>query len=181
MAKLSAEYKEIIRSLPKAELELALLKLAEKRDNFDYLLVNVLDKESGESELLERAKHEIDALRDKKYKGKSTQHRLSKMLVDCGKVITRFSTNCKTKTLEVDLILYVLEKPYNENTKYLGSFHTTFDSKMALLTKKLIGVIEKKLHEDYKMEYEDRVNAYLKILHQKSNHLNSVFNLPDKI
>lgn len=181
MAKVGAEYKTVIKQMARAELELAILKLAEKRDNFDYLLVNFLDTESGERELFDRAKASIDILYEKNYKGRSTQHKLAKMLVDCNKVVSRFSVNCKSKTLEVDLLLYLLQRPFTQHAKHLGSKNSTFDSKMALTIKKLIGVIEKKLHEDYKLDYEERMNSYLSILHQKSDHLLSVSKLPKSL
>ncbi len=178
MAKVGAEYKAVIKQLTKAELELAILKLAEKRDNFDYLLVNFFDLESGETELFDRAKASIDTLYDKSYKGRSTQHKLAKMLVDCNKVISRFSINCKTKTLEVELLIYVLERPFTQHAKHLGTKNSTFDSKMALTLKKLLGVIERKLHEDYKLDYEEKINSFLNTLHRKSDHLLSVNKLP---
>ncbi len=181
MAKVGAEYKAIIKQMARAELELAVMKLAEKRENFDYLLVNFLDTESGETELFERAKSSIDTIYEKSYKGRSTQHKLAKMLIDCNKVVSRFSVNCKTKTLEVDLLIYALEKPFSQHAKHLGTKNSTFDSKMALILKKLIGVIEKKLHEDYKLDYEERINSYLTILHRKSDHLLSVSKLPHSL
>ncbi|NJO88765.1 MAG: hypothetical protein HC831_07225 [Chloroflexia bacterium] len=39
----------------------------------------------------------------------------------------------------------------------------------------------KELHPDYKIEYQDKINKYLEILHQKSNHLNFIYDLPKKI
>ena len=181
MAKISAEYKEIIHNLTKKELEMALAKVAEKREVFDYLLVNYFDKENGEQELFERAKAEIDLLIAKKFTGRTAQHQLSKLLVVCSKAITQFSKNCKQKNLEADLILYVLEIAFPSKVRLLGTTSSTFDSKVAMLMKKLIAVITKKLHEDYVIEYEDKVNEYLAILHKKSNHLNSVYNLPECI
>jgi len=51
------------------------LKLAGKRYNYEYLLVNFLDK-MGEQTLFEEAKEDIDKLCQKEFKGRTIQHQL---------------------------------------------------------------------------------------------------------
>lgn len=181
MAKLNAERKQLIQNLTHKEMELALLKLAEKKGLYNFLLVNFIDKEAGEEELLEEAKLDIEELRKKIFKGKSQQHRLAKLFNEYSKIIKDFALLCKKKNLEADLVLFALEKHFMEHTKLLGSRNSTFDSKMAIMLKRLVTVVTKKLHEDYKIEYEEQINGYLTILHHKSNHLMSVEKLPERI
>jgi len=59
MPKISKEIKEQIRVLSKKELEDIVIKLASNKENYDFLLVNYLDKESGEQDLFEEAKADM--------------------------------------------------------------------------------------------------------------------------
>ena len=54
--------KEQLAQLSKKELAEMVLKLASKRYNYEFLLVNFLDKEGGEQTLFEEAKEDIDTL-----------------------------------------------------------------------------------------------------------------------
>lgn len=39
----------------------------------------------------------------------------------------------------------------------------------------------KKLHEDYRLDYKDKINGYLEILHKNANHNDTVYDLPLEI
>ncbi|HRZ98282.1 MAG TPA: hypothetical protein P5084_12065, partial [Paludibacter sp.] len=73
MPKNKAILKEQLSQLPKKELVDMLLKLSGKRFNYEFLLVNFLDKEGGEQTLFEEAKEDIDKLSQKEYKGSTIQ------------------------------------------------------------------------------------------------------------
>ena len=97
-----------VNELSKKELVDIVLKLAGKRYNYEYLLVNFLDKDGGEQTLFEEAKEAIDTLCLKEYKGRTIQHQLAKKLNACTKRIGEFTVETKNKKLETDLVLYVL-------------------------------------------------------------------------
>lgn len=181
MPKISKEIKEQIRVLSKKELEDIVIKLASNKENYDFLLVNYLDKESGEQDLFEEAKADIDLLSRKRYKGFSEQLQLANMLGACVKRINEFSKVSKKKNLEADLILHVLAIPFSYPTNMLGTCFTAYDYKTGMLLKRLITLVTKKLHEDYRIEYEDTINDYLNILHQTSNHIDTIYDLPKSI
>jgi len=67
--------KEQLTQLSKKELVEMLLKLSAKRYNYEYLLVNFLDKEGGEQTLYEEAKEDIVGLCQKEYRGRTIQNR----------------------------------------------------------------------------------------------------------
>lgn len=174
------EISKVIKSLPKSELEKLVIKSASKDKIFrNYLLVNYVDKESGEKDLYEDTKTGLLELMTKNYRGFSEELRMANMLAACSKRITEFSKNCKDKTLEADLILFVLEVPFT-----LNSFRTCFTAlnhKTVLLLKRLINLVQNKMHEDYRMEYRGKMNQYLATLHKTSNHLDYVYALPQYI
>ena len=178
MVGLSKEEKEQIKSLPKKDLENIIIKLATKKENYHYLLVNYLDKESGEQELFQEAKADIDKLCTKRYKGFSEQLQIANLIATCVKRISEFSKVSNKKNLEADLILYALEIPFSYHSGMFGTCFTQFDYKTGLLLKRLITIVTKKLHEDYVEDYRVIINEYLNRLHSTSDHLDSIYDLP---
>ena len=101
--------KEQLNQLSKKELVEMLLKLSAKRYNYEYLLVNFLDKEGGEQTLYEEAKEDIMGLFQKEYRGSTIQKQAVNKLNACVKRINEFKIETKNLKLEADLVLYVLE------------------------------------------------------------------------
>ena len=100
---------------------------------------------------------------------------MANMLSACIKRINEFTKISKNKALEADLLMYILEIPFSLNETMFGTCFTQYDTKVAMILKRLINVVTKKLHEDYKIEYEEKINNYLQILHRNSN-----CNIPQK-
>ena len=182
MPKISPEIRKQITTIPKTELEKIVIKLAGKdKAVFDYLLVNYLEKETGENELFEEAKTDLDLLFRKSYKGFSEQLQLANMLSACIQRINGFSKICKNKNLEADLVMYVLELICTPSAGLLGTCFTAYDYKVAQMVKRIITLIQTRLHPDYKIEYVAKINNYLAILHRNSNHLDFIYHLPASI
>jgi hypothetical protein len=144
-------------------------------------MINYLDKELGETDLFERAKADLEMIFRKRHKGFSQELQLANMLGACIKRINEFTAVSKNRSLEADLLLYVLEIPFSLPANMFGTCFTQYDTKVAMIVKRLITVVTKKLHEDYKAEYEDIINGYLEILHRRSNHIDSIYNMPKAI
>ena len=167
-----------VNELSKKELVDIVLKLAGKRYNYEYLLVNFLDKDGGEQTLFEEAKEAIDTLCLKEYKVRTIQHQLAKKLNACTKRIGEFTVETKNKKLETDLVLYVLEMQFANPSKVFGARFSGYDYKVALLLKRLINLVTKRLHPDYLIDYQDRINEFLVKLHHTSNRINTINELP---
>lgn len=181
MAKLDAEKRELIKSISPKTMQSIVLKLAEKRATYNYILVNYIDPEGGEKELLTEAISIIETLREKPIKARTQRHKLSKLLAEYLKIIKEFSPLWKNKQFEVDLILYCIDKHFKEDYRQLGLKSSTFDTKMISLTRRALNLISNKLHEDYVLEYEEQMNSYLEKLHSRCSHLISVTKLPATI
>jgi hypothetical protein len=173
--------KEILLQLHKKELVDMVLKLAAKRYNYEYLLVNFLDKEGGEFTLFEEAKEDINNLRHKEFKGRTVQHQTVKRLNACVKRINEFTVEAKSKKLEADLVLYVLEMQFDQPVEVFGARMSGYDYKVGLLLKRLITLVYSKLHPDYIVDYQDKINTFLTRIHQTSNRIQTIKNLPEKI
>ncbi len=182
MSKVSSIISSQIGNLSKKELEKLVLKAAAKDKAFhNHLLVNYFDKEFGEQDLFEEAKTDLDHLTKKGYKGFSEELQLANMLGACSKRITEFSKNCKNKHLEADLIMHVLQIPFSLSTNMFCTCFTAYNYKVVLLLKRLISLVESRMHEDYKIQYQSKINDYLNILHRTSQHLDYVYSLPKSI
>ena len=178
MAAPKAVLREQLKQLPKDELVEMLLKLAGKRYNYEFLLVNFLDPEGGELTLFQEAIDDIEKLWNKEFKGRTLQHQLTKRLNACTKRVKEFTIETKSKKLEADLILYVLELQFEQSSTVFGARFSGYDYKVALLLKKLIELVTTKLHPDYLLDYQDTINGFLTKIHQTSNRINTVFDLP---
>ena len=181
MAKVSSEVKESIKTLSREELEKLVLKAASSDKFFyDYLIVNYVDKESGEQYLYDLATDDLNFLFYKGYKGYAEPLRMANMLSACIKRINEFAKVCKNKNLEADLILYVLEIPFGATGEFSTCF-TAFDYKVGLLVQRLITLVTKKMHEDFLNDYKAKINEYLDRLHRTSNHLDFIHAMPAQI
>jgi hypothetical protein len=182
MPRLSIKEKEQIKNLSHAELQQIVLKInAKEQSVYDFVLMNYLDNESGEEELFENTKADLDLLFCKNYKGYAEELKLANMLTACIKRINKFTIVSKNKVLEADLLVYILEVPFSLSTDLLGTCFTQYDTKVALIVKRLITLVTKKLHEDYRIEYVKKINSYLQILHRTSNHIDTIYCLPKTI
>jgi len=170
--------KEQLQQFSKAELLNIILKLATKRFNYEYLLVNFIDPENGELILFHEAKEDIDNLTQKFFAGRTEQHQLAKRLNACTKRIKEFTVETKSKKLEAELIIYVLEMQFANPSRVFGARFSGYDYKVALLLKKLITIVTKKLHPDYLIDYQDKINEFLNRIHNTSNRINAVRDLP---
>ena len=173
--------KEQVNELSKKELVEIVIKLSAKKPNYDYLLINYLDKDGGEQSLYDEAIEDIEALCNKEYKGRTIQHQQVKQLKAISKKMTEFTASVKNKKLEADLMLYILDIQFDQPTKVFGARYSGYDYKVGLLLKKLIALVTKKMHPDYLIDYEDKLNEFLFRIHSTSNHINTIFDLPQTI
>lgn len=182
MPRLDKETKERIKNLEYSELQNIVIKLSSKEKSvYDYVYANYLDKEFGEKELFETTKADLEIIFRKRHKGFSEQLQIANMLGACVKRINEFCKISKNKTLEADLLLHILEIPFSLTTNMFGTCFTQYDTKVAIIVKRLINIVTRKLHEDYRIEYAETINDYLQILHRTSSHIDTVYNLPKEI
>jgi len=62
-----------------------------------------------------------------------------------------------------------------------GARFSGYDYKVGLLLKRLINLVTKKLHPDYLIDYQDKLNEFLSKLHHTSNRINTIYDLPQQI
>lgn len=173
--------KEQLKFFNKTELIDMLLKLSKKGHNYEFLLVNYLEPESGELQLFDETLENLVALADKEFKGRTIQHQRVKLLNSCVKRINEFIVETKNKKLEVDLILFVLDREFSQSSKVFGAKFSGYDYKIGLLLKRLITLVQKKLHPDYFADYQDQINDFLQRIHKTSNRIKTINELPQSL
>ncbi len=161
MVKQSNEIKELINLIPVSDYVKLLIKAASESQYFhNYLLLTYFDKESAEKDIFKKAISDLNALSNKRYKGFSYQLQLSNYLKECSKRINEFKKICKNKKLEADLIVHILDKVC-KNASIFGTCFTSFDYRVGLLLNRLCKIVNSELHEDYKIEYSDKIRQYI--------------------
>ena len=178
MPKLNKQTIEEIRRLDCKVLQDIVIAHASKDKSFyNYVYVNYLDKETGEQDLFEKVKNELDYIFSKEQDGYVVQLRLANMLDDCIETVNEFSKVSKNKVLEADLLLYILDVAFEEPENVFGTCFAQFDRKVGIILRRLITIVTKKIHEDYRIEYVPKINEYVVKLKRTSNHLNSIYNI----
>jgi hypothetical protein len=181
MSKITTDIKQQIKGLSKTKLEEIVLKMAAKDNSFfGFIQVNYLDKESGEKELFEKTMSDLSILFAKRYKGFSEELRLANMLNACIKRLNEFTKISKNKVMEADLLIFILDEIFAYSNSLFGTCFTKYDTRVGMILRRLINVVNK-MHPDYLIGYQDKVNRYLSILHRTSNHINTIYNLPQTV
>jgi hypothetical protein len=182
MPKLSPEIKQRLTELDHKTLQEIVSKLAAKNQlAYDFILTNYLNKGGGEAELYEKTMADIDAICCKRHKGFSDELRVANMMGACVRRINQFTAISKNPKLEADLLMYVLDIPFSLSHKMFGTCFTKYDTKTAIILKRLINVVAKKMHEDLRADYRDKINEYLRVLHSTSRHIDTVYNMVREI
>ena len=182
MPTLSKEFKFGVQNIPLLELQKLIIKLARSnKDVYDLINIEYLQKEEAKKELLEETKEKIQShLFDMSARGpiqKSVASAMSKAV----KEINYYAKITHSKPGEAELLNFLLGEVFSDFSNDLGTCWTVLDSKLGVTTKRLLNLVTKKLHEDYLINYKDDLNRYLKILHKQSNHINTIFELPDSL
>jgi hypothetical protein len=182
MPKLDVDFKKQIKSLSKTNLEDLIMRFASKhKEIHDFLIVNYFDKQSGEEDLFTEARNDVRVLFTKSYRGFSEELQLANMIEACVKRINEFDKLCRKKNLCADLLMIVLDEIFSYSTNLFGTCFTKYDYKVALLLKRMITLVTTRLHPDYKIEYQSKINRYLEILHGTSNHIDFIYAMPATI
>ncbi|MDX2190484.1 MAG: hypothetical protein SFY32_11530 [Bacteroidota bacterium] len=173
------EIKQTISSMPRVELEKILLKiLARESDLRDTIVLNYLDPEFGQENYYLKIKDKLESLKTKPQKGHSFEKKTTHYLRDCSKLISKYGRISKNHINECDLMVATLDPIFNNHTKNLGKSYKSFDIRLAMLVERLMKTVKTKLHEDYFIEYEPKINGYISTLKQYSAHIERVANLP---
>ncbi|MGC9354818.1 MAG: hypothetical protein ACP5D9_13325 [Mariniphaga sp.] len=182
MPRLSKEFKQTIKEIPVEELQKLVIHFASKNaEIYDFINLQYVEGENAEEELFEETKEKISD--EMLFPGERgiVQKNLAKAITKSVGYINYFVKVTKNKNREADLLRGLLHNVFENYADELGTCWTTFDSKLAVTTNRLLNLVTKKLHEDYRIEYRDDLNRFLNILHSRSNYLDYVYKMPKSL
>jgi len=176
------DIKTVVVNMPAKEKDKLLLQLLRKNPKAINKIYyqQVAGKEEIEM-LIEDLKNEISALlSDELFKRGRFQKNMARGIRNASQAINEYTSVLRPEQ-ESALYLHILDIIFKDMSQALGTCWTTFDHKVAQTLSKVVTLVSKKLHEDYRVEFEEQVNDYLQRLKKTSSHLDYVYNLPDRL
>lgn len=176
----SADFKRALRQLSDKEKETLLLR-AVRRDAelYDALCFELLEDVTLAS-VQHEAEDRIHELFNVSVSGYLLHKSLPKVLSKAQKEVARARRVTKSRTLEVDLDMYILRLIFGNYTGSLDSSHHLFYKATARLAVRTAGLVLKNLHEDMWLEYKEELDDFFKQLHSYDNRWQLGFELPKK-
>lgn len=173
----SADFKKALKQLGEKEKEALILRLVRKdAEAYDTLAFELLEDVTLES-VFERSQ---EAIHDLLFtvSGRSLSKALTRGLKKVAQEITRYQRITKDRKGEVELHIYALQLIFDNFTGQFESIYKGFYVATARMVLRTIMLIQKHLHEDLHIEYQDAINAFLTDLNGRSKRRTLSFNLP---
>lgn len=173
----SADFKQALKKISEKEKEALILKLVRRdAEAYDMLAFELLEDVTLET-LYERSAETIHDILFT-VSGRSLSKALNRGLKKATQEIARYYRITKDRKGEIELHLYLLELIFENFTGQFESIYKGFYVATARLVQRTINLILKHLHEDYHLEYQDKLNAFLTDLNSRSKRRQLPFNLP---
>lgn len=167
MPKITADFKKQVKQLSRTELETVLLKFAGRdKQLWGHLYIHYINPTFGVEELLEQTQEGLVTIFEKPYRGKTETIRRIRCITASLKYVAEFAKIVKQPELEVELLLQVVEYQLSLPSK-LGTHYQSYDNKVTRLIKKIIDLLDKKVHPDYHLEFAPRVNQALTYVRER--------------
>jgi hypothetical protein len=182
MPLISKEFKVGVQSMPANDLQKLVLKLARSnKEVYDIINITYQGNEEARQDFFQERVAAINGhLYGYSLKG-PIQRSIAKAMGNAVKEVSYYVKITGDKIGEAELLNYLINEVITHHSDDLGTCWTVFDSKLGVTTKRLLNLVTKKLHEDYLLNYKDDINNYLNILHQRSNHIDLIYGLPECI
>ncbi|MCP4458793.1 MAG: hypothetical protein GY816_12335 [Cytophagales bacterium] len=108
---------------------------------------------------------------------------MAKAIGEAKKVINEFTKIDKRPEREIDLLMTILEAVFDVpgNLAEFGTCWTKYDLSVTQTLKRVISIIQNKLHEDFHLNYKEKTDRYLIRLKSGSSFNDFVYDLPDEL
>jgi hypothetical protein len=173
----SADFKQALKQLSEKEKEALILRLVRKdAEAYDALSFELLEDVTLET-LFARSSEVIHDILFT-VSGRSLSKALGRGLKKASQEIARYYRITKDRKGEVELHLYLLGLVFDNFTGQFESVYKGFYVSTARLVLRTMILIKKHLHEDYHLEYQNQLNAFLTDLNSRSKRRQLSFELP---
>jgi hypothetical protein len=176
------QIKPYIESLNLKEKDKLIVQLLRKNQEEMSRIYYQKVASSGElDEYFDDTKEEILVCLDVNYSYGILQKNLAKGIAKANKTIKKYALVDKRPEKEAELLMFILDLLFEEYSNEFGTRWTAFDYRTGQTLSKLITLVSKKIHPDYRIEFEDRINNYLLEIKKLSSYNDFIYNLPDKL
>lgn len=176
MPKITHEFKQAISSLTLEETQKIIYRFAQRnKDMYDALLYEYVNI-NNHAELFEEVKEKIEF--DLLILPRGTiQKQLARAIGKSIKEINRFVKITKDRKSEADLLVILLKIVFQNYSDCFGTCWTVFDSKVGITTNRLLNLVKNKLHYDYRIDYREDLNNFIKSLKITSGHIDTIYKM----
>ena len=117
------------------------------------------------------------------YRARVNELAMAKAIGVAKKAINEFTKIDKRPEKEANLLMVILDHVFDisQNPAAFGTCFTKYDFAVTQTLKRFISVVKNKLHEDFLMDYKERVDHYLSNLKNAANFNDFVYALPDEL
>lgn len=117
------------------------------------------------------------------YRAMTDELMLAKAIGEAKKSINEFKKIDKRVIKEVELLMIILTTVFEDRTNpaQFGTCWTKYDFAVTQTLKRVISLLQKKLHEDYLLDYKEILEKYIRRLKASSRFNDFVYVLPDEI
>ena len=177
------DIKDYVLALPIKEKDKLLLKLLKKnKEEIDRIYLSEIADESALDVYFEEVKEEIHQYLVHEVFNRGNFHKnMARGIGKANKAIKSCASVVKKPEKEAELLMYILDIIFTDFSDELGTCWTTFDHKVAQTLSRAVTMASKKIHPDYRIEFEETLNNYLMRLKKTSSHLDYIYRMPDRI
>lgn len=174
--RLPTRFKEAIKLLSEQKKEEIIFKVSrlfpEVYEYIEYEFTDTYDQYIS-------CQKELDQLMHFSPQRKYIQSDIADAINQSIKRINAFYKETKSVRLQISLLIYILKITFRDYQHHLGTVHTAFDTKAAITTKKIMGMIKKYRPAETWQDYAIDLDDFITILKSASPHVKSVASLPN--
>jgi len=174
--RLPTRYKEAIKLLSEKRKEEIIFKVSrmfpEVYEYIEYEFTDTYDQYI-------KCQKEIDQLMQFTPERRHIQSDIADAINQSIKRVNAFFKLTKSVRLQIALLIYILKVAFRDYSQHLGTVHTAFDTKAAITTKKIMGMVKKYRPESAWPDYAVELDDFISILKTESPHVKAVISLPN--
>lgn len=174
--RLPSRFKNAIKILSEKKKEEIIFKVSRMfPDAYEYIEYEFTDT----YDLYIKCQKDIEEIMDFTPQRRYIQSDIADAINQCTKRVVQFYKETKSVRLEISMLIYILKVAFRDYSSHLGTTHTAFDTKAAITTRKIMGMIKKYRPESTWQDYAVDLDDFISILKTESPHVKAVVNLPN--
>lgn len=174
--RLPSRFKNAIKLLSEQQKEEIIFKVSRLfPDAYEYIEYEFTDT----YDLYIKCQKDIEAFMNFSPQRRYIQSDIADAINQSIKRVVVFYKETKSVRLEIAMLVHVLKIAFRDYSNHLGTVHTAFDTKAAITTKKIMGMVKKYRPEATWQDYAVDLDDFIGVLKASSPHVKAVISLPE--